>query len=58
MGLGVAHDIEVDEFFELEGGSGDVFKDVHEERRYIFSVGHVGDDTSDGFLLVFYLVGV
>jgi|JI6StandDraft_1071083.scaffolds.fasta_scaffold318414_1 hypothetical protein len=52
VGLGVAHDVEVDEFFELQGGGGDIFEYVHEERGDVFSVGHVGDDPSDGFLLL------
>lgn len=53
MHFGVAHDVEVDEFFELEGGSFHVFEDVHEERGDVFAVGHVVDDAPDGFLLDF-----
>ena len=30
VGLGVAHDIEVDKFFELHGVSDDVLEDIHE----------------------------
>ena len=56
--FGVAHDIEIDEFFEFHGVGGDIFEYIHEERWYIFSIGHVGDDPSDGFLLVVDIVAV
>jgi hypothetical protein len=58
MYLGVAHDVEIDEFFELEGVGGDVFEYVHEEGGDVLAVGHVGDDAADGFLLVADLVAV
>ena len=58
MGLGIAHDVEVDKFFKFHGLCGDVFEDIHEEGGDIFTVGHVGDDTSDGLLLIVEVIAI
>ncbi len=58
MGLRVAHDVEIDEFFELQRGRGDVLEYVHEERGDVLAVGHVGDDPADGFLLLVHVHSV
>ena len=58
VGLGVAHDVKVDQFLELHGVSGDVLEDVHEEGGYVLPVGHVGDDAPDGLLLLVEVVAV
>lgn len=58
MGLGVAHDVEVDKFFKLHGVGGDVFEHVHEEGGYVLAVGHVGDDAPDGLLFLVQVVAV
>ena len=58
MGLGIAHDIEVDEFLELHGLDGDVLEDIHEEAGDILAVRHVGDDSPDGFLLLIKIIAI
>ena len=52
VGLGVAHDIEVDKFFELHGVSDDVLEDIHEQGGDILALCHVEDDAPDGLLLL------
>ena len=58
MCFGVAHDVEIDEFFEFHGFDGDIFEYIHEEGRDIFAVGHVRDDASDGFLFLIEVIAV
>lgn len=52
VSLGVAHDVEIDEFFELEWRGGDIFEDIHEEGWDIFPVCHVRNDAPNGLLLL------
>ena len=58
MRFGIAHDIQVDEFFEFHGLNGDVFEDIHEEAGDIFPISHIGDDSSDGFLLLIKVIAI
>jgi len=58
VGLGVAHDVEVDKLFEFHGVSGDILEYVHEEGGDIFAVGHVGDDAPDGLLFLVEVIAI
>lgn len=51
MGFGVAHDVQVNKFFELKRAGFHVFDDIHEEHGYVFTSGHGVNDSSDSLLL-------
>ena len=50
MGFSVAHDVQINKFFELQWAGFHVFDDVHEEHGYVLASGHRVDDSSDGLL--------
>lgn len=58
MCFGIAHDVEIDKFFQFHGLECDIFQNIHEEGGYIFSIGHVGDDTSDGLLFLIQIITI
>ena len=48
----IAHNVKIDEFFELKRRGCDIFEYIHKQRWDVFAVGHVGDDTSNGLLFL------
>ena len=50
--LSVVHDVQVDEFFELQGGGFHIFYYMHKQHGDILASGHGVDDSPEGFLLL------